>query len=154
MNFQARRHPPEGDAMFELINTFMATFFKLRAAGKQVSAESGWGSGTWSLLRVIQLEGPQTVPQLAKRRPVARQRMQKLADDLAKEGLVHFIDNPKHKRSKLVDLTAKGQNHVRRTSEQIRDMADVLATGMDQRDIQATQQTLDELAGSIDENYD
>ncbi|RED52522.1 MarR family winged helix-turn-helix transcriptional regulator [Aestuariispira insulae] len=141
----SRRHPPEGDAMFDLISNLMATFFKLRAAGKQVSEEAGWGSGTWSLMRTIQIEGPQTVPQLAKRRPVARQRMQKIADDLVAQGLAQFINNPRHKRSQLLDLTAKGHNHVRRTTEQIRDMADVLATGMDLRSLDVTNDNIREL---------
>ena len=149
MTEYSRRHPPEGDAMFELISSLMATFFKLRAAGKQVSEEAGWGSGTWSLMRTIQIEGPQTVPQLAKRRPVARQRMQKIADDLVGEGLAQFIPNPRHKRSMLLDLTAKGHNHVRRTTEQIRDMADVLATGMDPRAIDTSQQIVTELQSRL-----
>jgi DNA-binding MarR family transcriptional regulator len=34
--------------------------------------------------------------------------MQRLADELAAEGLVEFIDNLKHRRSKLVRLTRKG----------------------------------------------
>jgi hypothetical protein len=35
-------------------------------------------------------------------RPTSRQRMQRLADELAGEGLVKFVENPKHRRSKLV----------------------------------------------------
>ena len=45
-------------------------------------------------------DGPLTVPQIAQMRPTSRQRMQRLADELAAEGLVEFIDNPGHRRSK------------------------------------------------------
>ena len=39
--------------------------------------------------------------------------MQRLADELAADGLVKFIDNPKHRRSKLVQLTPKGDARYR-----------------------------------------
>jgi len=35
--------------------------------------------------------------------------MQRLADELAAEGLVKFIDSPKHRRSKLLRLTPRGK---------------------------------------------
>nr|MBA3895819.1 MarR family transcriptional regulator [Sphingomonadaceae bacterium] len=54
------------------------------------------------------------VPEIARMRPVSRQRMQRLADELAAEGLVTFIDNPKHRRSKLVRLTPEGDAHYRK----------------------------------------
>jgi DNA-binding MarR family transcriptional regulator len=40
--------------------------------------------------------------------------MQRLADELAAEGLVEFIDNPRHRRSKVVRLTHKGDARYRR----------------------------------------
>ena len=49
-----------------------------------------------------------TVPEIARMRPVARQHIQKLANEMAADGLIEFVDNPAHKRSKLVSLTAKG----------------------------------------------
>jgi DNA-binding MarR family transcriptional regulator len=36
-----------------------------------------------------------------------------VADELAAEGLVEFIDNPRHWRSKLVRLTSKGDARYR-----------------------------------------
>jgi DNA-binding MarR family transcriptional regulator len=54
-------------------------------------------------------QSPLTVPQIAEMRPTSPQRMQRLADELSAEELVEFIDNPKHRRSKLVQLTRKGE---------------------------------------------
>ena len=51
------------------------------------------GITTTGLLRSLALLGPLTVPQIAQMRPTSRQRMQRLADGLAAEGLVQFIDN-------------------------------------------------------------
>ena len=64
-----------------------------------------WGGGAFGFMRSLAQLGPLTVPQIAQMRPTSRQRMQRLADDLAAEGLVEFVDNPKHQRSKLVRLT-------------------------------------------------
>ena len=47
------------------------------------------------------------MPQIAQMRPTSRQPMQRLADELAAEGLVEFIDNPRHWRSKLMRLTRR-----------------------------------------------
>ena len=58
-------------------------------------------------------DGPLTVPQIAQMRPTSRQRMQRLADELAAEGLVEFIDNPGHRRSKLLSLTPRGESRYR-----------------------------------------
>lgn len=52
--------------------------------------------------------GPQTVPQLTRTRPVSRQYIQKVVNQLQEDGLVEFIDNPAHKRSSLVQVTKSG----------------------------------------------
>src|SRR5262249_37178137 len=59
-------------------------------------------------MRSLALIGPLTVPQIVQMRPTSRQRMHRLADERAAEGLVELIDNPRHRRSKLVRLTRKG----------------------------------------------
>lgn len=50
-----------------------------------------------------------TVSQLARVLGVARQGVQRLADDLAAAGLIAFEDNPGHARAKLASLTPAGQ---------------------------------------------
>jgi DNA-binding MarR family transcriptional regulator len=54
-------------------------------------------------------DGPQTVPDMARSRPVSRQHCQTIANALEAQGLVEFIDNPKHRKSKLVRATKKGR---------------------------------------------
>ena len=52
--------------------------------------------------------GPQTVPHMAKIRPVTRQHIQTLVNELLDGNYVEYIDNPAHKRSKLVAPTKRG----------------------------------------------
>ena len=70
---------------------------------------TNWGAGAFGFLRSVALIGPLRPWRNRAMRPTSRQRMQRLADELAAEGLVEFIDNPRHRQSKLVQLTAKGR---------------------------------------------
>ena len=94
-------------AIAELMLEVAQCFFRIRALGQKAGLITSWGGGAFGFMRSLALLGPLTVPQIAQMRPTSRQRMQRLADELAAEGLVGFIDNPKHRRSKLVQLTAQ-----------------------------------------------
>jgi DNA-binding MarR family transcriptional regulator len=65
-------------------------------------------AGKRGILKGIEIRGPQTVPQMARARPVSRQHIRASLEPLLAEGLVQYVHNPNHKRSKLVDLTPKG----------------------------------------------
>src|SRR6185436_20808464 len=88
--------------------------------------------------RSLALLGPLTVPQIAEMRPTSRQRMQRLADELEADGLVEFIDNPKHRRSKLVRLTRKGDARYRELSARLRAMASTMGADLSEVDIRRT----------------
>ncbi|MSP88307.1 MAG: MarR family transcriptional regulator [Alphaproteobacteria bacterium] len=144
------RHSPEGEALFQVIVLVLGTFFKLRAADQRMGTVSSWGGGNWGLMRSLALEGPQTVPQLARARPVARQRIQKIADELAAAGLVEFVDNPGHKRSKLLRLTARGEAKQREMTERIQDAADALARDLPLKDLKSAAGILARLSDRLD----
>ena len=64
----------------------------------------------WQLLGAIAAaEQPQPVVQLARSMGVTRQAVQRIANDLEREGCVAFLPNPDHKRSQLVVLTEPGR---------------------------------------------
>ncbi len=90
-------------------------------------AVTPWGGGLWGLLRTLTLEGPRTVPQIARARTVTRQRIQKLADEMAALGLVEFVDNPAHRRSRLLRLTPTGEEAYHALSRQLEEWAEELA---------------------------
>src|SRR5438552_1365479 len=98
----------KAEAIAELMLEVAQCFFRIRALGQNTGLITSWGGGAFGFMRSLALLGPLTVPQIAQMRPTSRQRMQRLADELAAEGLVTFVDNPKDRRSKLVQLTAKG----------------------------------------------
>lgn len=71
--------------------------------------QAGTCPGRSDLLLDLGRHGPQTVPQLARRRRVTRQHVQTLADSLHRQGQVAFAPNPSHRRSSLVMLTLRGK---------------------------------------------
>jgi len=97
-------------ALDELTWAVVFLYFRQSANAEILYQEGEHSSGRRSLLRTLKMDGPATVPQLARARPVSRQFIQKLANQMATDGLVEFINNPEHKRSKLVRLTAKGEH--------------------------------------------
>jgi DNA-binding MarR family transcriptional regulator len=137
-----RRRTPEGEALVELMLETIATSFKLRAAGAREGAVTAWGGGMWGFLRTLAEAGPSTVPQIARSRPVARQRIQKLADEAADLGLVEFIDNPAHRRSRLVRLTPDGRRRYESVTGRVHAAAERLADGMTLRELRAARGVL------------
>src|SRR5215207_3774925 len=103
----------KAEAIAELMLEVAQCFFRVRAVGQKAGLITRWGGGAFGFMRSLALLGPLTVPQIARMRPTSRQRMQRLAGELSAEGLVKFIDNPKHRRSKLVQLTRKGNERYR-----------------------------------------
>jgi DNA-binding MarR family transcriptional regulator len=100
-------------------------------------------------MRSLALLGPLTVPQIAQMRPTSRQRMQRLADELAAERLVEFIDNPKHRRSKLVRLTPKGDARYRELNTRLLSIASTMVVTLSEPDIRKTTEIVRHLSDDV-----
>src|SRR3990167_2644707 len=124
-------------------------FFKIRAFGQKTGLITSWGGGAFGFMRSLALLGPLTVPQIAQMRPTSRQRMQRLADELAAEGLVKFIDNPKHRRSKLVQLTRKGDARYRELYARFLVIASTMGAALSETDIRKTTEIVRQLSDDV-----
>src|ERR671916_2436110 len=125
----------KGEAVADLMLEVAQCFFRVRAVGQKAGLITSWGGGAFGFLRSLALLGPLTVPQIAEMRPTSRQRMQRLADELAAEGLVEFIDNPKHRRSKLVRLTPEGEARYRELNARLLAIASTMRLALDEAEI-------------------
>ena len=96
-------------ALESLIYEATALFHRAHAVAEQIHGQGRFTAGKRGVLRGLDLSGPQTVPQMARIRPVSRQYIQMLVNGLADEGHVEFNPNPAHKRSRLVRLTPQGK---------------------------------------------
>jgi DNA-binding MarR family transcriptional regulator len=69
------------------------------------------------ILRYVLDDGPLTVSEMARRHKVSRQYMAGVVDGFLRHGYVSLTDNPRHRRSKLVELTDQGREVLRRADE-------------------------------------
>ena len=97
-------------AFEEVIDETTGLFHLLHAVAAQLHGGGELTAGRRGILRGLDRLGPQTVPQMARARPVSRQYIQMLVNELEAEGLVEPYDNPAHRRSRLVRLTAAGSD--------------------------------------------
>jgi len=133
-------------AIVDLMLEVAQFFFRIRALGQRTGLFTSWGAGTFGFMRSLALVGPLTVPQIAQMRPTSRQRMQRLADELAVEGLVEFFENPRHRRSKLVRLTRKGHARYRELSTRLSEIASTTGTDLNESDIRKTTEVVRRLS--------
>ncbi len=70
--------------------------------------------GMRAILEFLLRNGPTTVPNIARSRGVSRQHVQALVNPLVEQRLVKAADNPAHRRSPLMQLTARGERTIER----------------------------------------
>jgi DNA-binding MarR family transcriptional regulator len=138
-----------GEAIAELMLEVAQCFFRIRSLGQKEGFITGWGGGAFGFMRSLALLGPLTVPQIAQMRPTSRQRMQRLADELAAEGLVEFVDNPKHQRSKLVRLTRNGAARYHELDEHLMAIASTMGVGLSEADVRSTTAIVRQLSDEV-----
>lgn len=139
----------KAEAIAELMLEVAQCFFRIRAAGQRTGLITSWGGGAFGFMRSLALLGPLTVPQIAEMRPTSRQRMQRLADELAADGLVEFADNPKHRRSKLVQLTRKGAARYRDMNTSFLAIASTIGGTLSETDIHKTTGVVRQLSADV-----
>ena len=141
--------PGKGEAIADLMLEVAQFFFRIRAVGQRTGLITSWGGGAFGFMRSLALIGPLTVPQIAQMRPTSRQRMQRLADELAADGLVEFIDNARHRRSKLVRLTRKGDARYRELSARFLAIASTMGAELTEVDIRKSTETVRRLSDEL-----
>jgi DNA-binding MarR family transcriptional regulator len=146
----------KAEATAELILEVAQCFFRIRAAGQKTGLITSWGGGAFGFMRSLAVLGPLTVPQIAQMRPTSRQRMQRLADELAAEGLVEFVDNPRHLRSKLVRLTRKGDARYRELHARFLKLASTVCVALSETEVRKAttilRQLTEDMKGRIDQS--
>jgi DNA-binding MarR family transcriptional regulator len=100
----------EGEALTSLMLDLFRLNSLILTAGDRLVARLGLTSARWQILgAIIVAERPEPVAWLARNMGANRQNVQRIVNDLHKEGLVAFEANPHHRRAQLVVLTEKGR---------------------------------------------
>ncbi|VIO68267.1 MarR family winged helix-turn-helix transcriptional regulator [Bradyrhizobium ivorense] len=104
------KRTPAGDALSDLILDLFRLNSLLFTAGDRLVAGLGLTSARWQILgAIVAAERPQPVAWLARDLGANRQNVQRIVNDLERDGLVSFETNPHHRRAQLVVLTDKGR---------------------------------------------
>ena len=131
------KRTPAGEAMTGVILDLFRVNSLLLTAGDRLVARLGLTSARWQILgAVVAAERPQPVAWLARDLGANRQNVQRIVNDLHKEGLVAFEANPHHRRAQLVVLTEKGKQTFDATMRLQAPWIDSLADGLLVKDIE------------------
>jgi DNA-binding MarR family transcriptional regulator len=97
------------EELYRLIVEIRRAFNELKTYSDDANADLGVTAAMRAVMEHLALHGPTSVPDIARAKSVTRQHIQQLSDALARDGLLEWNDNPRHKRSPLADLTANGR---------------------------------------------
>lgn len=78
----------------------------LREAGERLSQAAGQTHARRMVLQAT--EDGATVPDIARKLSLHRQGVQRIADELVAEGLGRYVENPRHRLSKIFIITDQG----------------------------------------------
>jgi DNA-binding MarR family transcriptional regulator len=123
----------------------------LSTAGDSLAAPFGQTTARWRVLAAVE-EEPHTVAEIARAWSFARQSVQRVADVLAREGLVTYDDNPSHRRAKLVRLTPRGAATLAQIQTAQRAWADGLGERLVERDLQTANRILSDVLDTLAED--
>lgn len=110
--------------------------------GERLHEREDLTMGMRAILEFLLRNGPTTVPNIARSRRVTRQHVQVLVNSLLERHLVKTADNPAHRRSPLMQLTARGG----RTIERMRGRE---AAVLDDADLRLSRAELQRTAGAL-----
>ncbi|MEM7462311.1 MAG: helix-turn-helix domain-containing protein [Pseudomonadota bacterium] len=144
-----------GEALTALILDVFKLNGRLLVAGDRLVAELGLTSARWQVLGAIAYaDRPESVAWHARTMGVHRQGIQRIVNELEKEGIVEFESNPHHKRAHLVVLTSKGRKLFDAALALQIPWANDLASDLNLKDIAATRRVMEQLKSSLEQQIE
>jgi DNA-binding MarR family transcriptional regulator len=141
-----RQVPPAASAVTALILEVFRFNGRLLAAGDKLVAGLGLSSARWQVLGAIALSPTaEPVARLARNMGLARQGVQRIVNELAKEGIVELHANPHHRRANLIVLTTRGRAIYDQSMRLQTPWAETLAEGIEAADLVSATRTIQNL---------
>ncbi|RXT48827.1 MarR family winged helix-turn-helix transcriptional regulator [Bradyrhizobium betae] len=134
---------PPGEALTGFILDLFRANGLLLTAGDRLVASLGLTSARWQILgAIVDAERPEPVAWLARNLGANRQNVQRIVNDLERDGLVAFETNPHHRRAQLVVLTGKGRQVYDAAGRLQVPWVNALADGLSVKDIETTHRVI------------
>ncbi|HXQ15884.1 MAG TPA: MarR family transcriptional regulator [Caulobacteraceae bacterium] len=111
--------------------------------GDATHADLGVNTSMRGVMASLSANGPKTVPELARERPVTRQHIQTVVNDLEAAGLALAQPNPAHRRSSLIVLTDEGRRVLRLIQQREAELMARTAPAVSHGDLAAAMRVLD-----------
>jgi DNA-binding MarR family transcriptional regulator len=116
---------------------------RLLVAGDALVGDLRLTSARWQALGAMALSPvPLPVAHIARNMGLTRQAVQRLVNEMERDGLVRFGPNPHHQRAKLVLLTAQGRSAYDAAMKRQEPWASSLANGLRASQIEIATATL------------
>lgn len=119
---------------------------RLLAAGDALVESLNLTSARWQVLGAIATAPvPLSVAQIARSMGLTRQAVQRLANDMERDGLLRFTANPNHQRAKHVVMTPRGAAAYAAAMKRQAPWAQTLTLGLSAQQITAATAILKQL---------
>lgn len=124
----------------------------LIASGDALVGPIGLTSARWQVLGAIDAASvPLPVAHIARNMGLSRQGVQRLANEMKKDGLLAFTPNPHHKRAPLAVMTAKGRETFRGAMALQRKWAAALARDIPPHELMTASGLMNKLRSRLEE---
>jgi DNA-binding MarR family transcriptional regulator len=148
---KAKRNPP-GEALTDLMLDFFRLNSLIQTSGDRLVARLGLTSARGQILgAIVGAERPQPVAWLARDLGANRQNVQRIINDLHREGLVSFETNPHHRRAQLVVLSDKGRRTFDEAMELQAPWINELSDGLSVKDIATVHRVIKTLRAKLED---
>ncbi|ANY06973.1 MarR family winged helix-turn-helix transcriptional regulator [Pseudonocardia sp. HH130630-07] len=108
-------------------------------------------TGVRAVLDQLSRNGPMTVPEIGRSQSLSRQFVQRSADEALAAGLVQRRENPRHRRSRLIALTAEGSTRIEEVTRREHARLREVAREVDDADVRATLRVLTAMVDALAE---
>ncbi|MEZ9656079.1 MarR family winged helix-turn-helix transcriptional regulator [Vibrio splendidus] len=123
----------------------------LNVEGDKLTEELGLSSARWKVMGAIEKSDDLvTVSQIARIMGQSRQATQRVTDIMVKDGLLTWLDNPNHKKAKLVNMTEKGRDAYNLLDQKQEVWAESGAEGIERDELDKALSTLRKMAIFLD----
>jgi DNA-binding MarR family transcriptional regulator len=140
------------DAVTDLVLETFRLNGRLLVTGDALIADLGLTSARWQVLGAMALSPvPLSVAQIARNMGLTRQAVQRLVNEMERDGLVQFAPNPHHQRAKLVLLSSQGKTAFAAAMRRQGPWANDLATGLSGKQIATAAATLRSIRQRLEE---
>jgi len=135
------------------LHTLFREVFRLQSTLSEVvdrvHEQAGMRTSQVRLASTLLELGQATVPDVAHIMKVSRQFVQTAINELEKQGMIEFLKNPRHKRSKLLKLTDHGKDTLEQAHKNEEAIIEQIVPDMDATSVVNASELLESIWGKM-----